>query len=130
MTITLELAGQRLQIEPTGSVDIGWGATVTLSTQFGILNCETELVEIPKFVKEVQALHATLGGEATLSSLEGKFRLRVSSDDRGRVSLGAEQFDFVGGPTEFSCKASFAIDQSYLPSLISELEKSFGLVTQ
>jgi hypothetical protein len=107
--------------EATDSWDGNWlrvsahcaahGASVAVSGSI------LDTVSFLKFGKELEDLHTSLSGAATLESVEPEFTARISGADRsGRMTLRVEMTpDLLGQGHWFEQE----IDQSYLPEAIA-----------
>jgi hypothetical protein len=74
------------------------------------------------FRKELEVLYETLSGQAVLSSLEG-FKLALSGSGKGGIEVCVRVIGQQVPRIELSF--GFAIDQTYLPPIIGQLELEF-----
>lgn len=77
------------------------------------------LSEVDQWLSELQTLKETLHGEAKLSCMEPELEARIKLDKMGSGSLAVSLTpDHLNERHDFT----FSVDQSYLPSLIRELQ--------
>lgn len=76
-----------------------------------------DTVSFATFAKQLRALHESLGGDATLESVEPNFAARVSGQGKsGRMTLRVE---LTADTTKQGHWFEHEIDQSYLPAVIT-----------
>lgn len=103
---------------------------------YGWLDCDVEVVaggfngrfraslRIPDFAtfrKQLQRLYKKLEGVASFTTLEEQLALRLTGDGKGHITVEGTAIDFCG--TGNRLQFEFALDQTYLPRIISELER-------
>jgi hypothetical protein len=77
--------------------------------------------DVERFAHECAVLHERLTGEATLDSYEPNLRATLASGDRtGHMILRVE---ITPDHIEQQHQFSFALDQSYLPSILQQLQR-------
>jgi hypothetical protein len=79
-----------------------------------------ELTDIERWLKAMKQMHQTLKGEATLNPCEPEIKAKLTMKNHGQMS-----FEVIITPDNLyqTHKFLFEIDQSYLPSAISDLDK-------
>ena len=102
----------------------------------GWLDCEVEVVaggfhgrfhaflrtaDFPPFRRQLLRLYKKLEGVASFTTLEEQLALRLTGDGKGHIAVEGTAIDFCG--TGNRLQFEFAIDQTYLPRVISELDR-------
>ena len=72
--------------------------------------------EIAHFVREVEAIHASLQGEATLPCMEPACAVTLTAEGLGHMTLVVT---ITPDHLSQAHRCTFALDQSYLPPLIA-----------
>jgi len=84
--------------------------------------CDDTLVGISDFCEALSRLHNLLSGEAKLGSYD-KFKLMMSGNGRGAIHVSVQLY---GEHVPLSMlKFDFEIDQTYLPTIITQLRDEF-----
>jgi len=76
--------------------------------------------EFHRFRARLTELYRTLSGKAELAPIEQQIEMTLSGDGKGHVAVAGVAVDRVGTGNRLTF--SFAIDQTYLPLVISSLE--------
>lgn len=129
-TPDLKLAGLQIWIHSRQfpqAKDYGDGNWVNVTAHCGTMDADIwtqgsiiHLSEIESWLKQIELMYEKLDGKAELSCMEPNLFARMKIDQRGQVSLLVKITpDHMNQKHEFT----FEIDQSYLPSLISELKE-------
>lgn len=77
--------------------------------------------ELKRFSDELQQVHASLTGEATLESMEEWLTLKVDIDERGRLDVTGTVIDRPGSGNRLSFRID-GLDQADLPPIVNALE--------
>lgn len=103
---------------------------------YGWLDCEVEVVaggfsgrfraslrtaDFASFRKQLQRLYRKLEGVASFTTLEEQLALSLTGDGKGHITVEGTAIDFAG--TGNRLLFEFAIDQTYLPRVIAELQR-------
>jgi hypothetical protein len=117
---------ERLTIDVTSGykdADLQWlvasvaihngGFTGAFSTTFLAL-------DVSRFLGEVRQLYATLNGHAQFTTWEKQIEIRLEGNGRGQIAVTGEAMDVAG--TGNRLRFRIDTDQTYLPTLISQLE--------
>jgi hypothetical protein len=86
--------------------------------------------ELQRFRRELQDVHSTLSGEATLESLDGWMTLRVRCEWNGALTVSGVANDQPGIGNRLTFQLD-GLDQSHLPELIASLlnvEEAFPVI--
>jgi hypothetical protein len=78
--------------------------------------------ELQSFRRQIHQQHTSLGGTAVLESLENWLTLRLRMTGSGGIEVDGELIDQPGYGNKLTFTMS-AIDQSYLPRLLDELDE-------
>lgn len=126
MTATIDWirlgASSSIALAATGPAAYAHPARIRLSAGEHAFEQECEFLNVEAFCDSLSAMHQTLRGTASLDSLEDDFHLTLSSGEFGHIGVDASLLNHCGG---WAFKIWFDIDQSYLPSLISDLRSEF-----
>jgi hypothetical protein len=77
--------------------------------------------DISRFLGELRELYRTLQGSACFTSWDKQIELKLEGNGRGGVGLLGEAMDIAG--TGNRLRFHLDIDQTYLPTLVSDLEQ-------
>jgi hypothetical protein len=129
MSVSIGDADARLILNPNGAPAIGFPARVTIEAGPLSFDVEVELLGGERFSGESFAtalgrMHETLADSALLSTLDCELDLKLTADDRGRVT---GEVKILVRPHDIDLRVEYAIriDQSYLPAMISDLRSDF-----
>ena len=87
---------------------------------------EVTLINVDDFTAQLRRMHETLQGRASIESLEHDLVLTLESGPLGSIPVTVRIGERWGGPVDFELKFKFAIDQSYLPTIIAGLSRQFS----
>ena len=73
------------------------------------------------FREELRALHQSLAGKATFSTLEEQLSLELTGNGRGGIALAGVAADAPGSGNQL--KFELELDQSHLPSVLKGLDE-------
>lgn len=91
--------------------------TETFNACFGV----APLIADP--AKELERLYASPNSEAQLVSEDAFFIMNLKHDSMGHIAVDAEARRY--GPPRSFVRLEFDIDQTYLPSIIADLKRTF-----
>ena len=86
-------------------------------------NNEMYLSELGSFHQDLQKIYTELSGSAHLSACEGFLDLAVEIDRTGHLHWTVELIHPLGSGDEAHLKFTMLSDQSYLPSLLAQMEQ-------
>ncbi len=114
-TILASEGGFSLAVEDDGSIDY---ATVTVGSALGSFCKRVYGLDPQALASLISGFHADLGTPVDHESIEGDFKLQLSSGVRGDVTLRLRLLDY---DSETTFETTAQIDQSYLPSFAAKL---------
>ena len=106
--------------------DRNWvGVTIraTLPGFQAAFNNEMYLSELERFYQDLQKIYTELSGSARLSACEGFLNLTVEIGHAGHLHWSVELTHSLGSGDEAHLEFTMLSDQSYLPSLLAQMEQ-------
>jgi hypothetical protein len=131
MSIHFEAPGLRLNIhlllsptfDPTRSYEDWLNCDVELFVPgfTGAFSAYLQLADFTRFLSELREMYTRIGlsRKAALQGVEPGISIELTSDKLGAIS---GKYEFVNFPGNNKLTGNFSMDQSYLPSLVTDIE--------